>query len=404
MINFATTETMKKLSEETQAFIRLHAQDNIKSLALQAAKYPNVDMREAITQISGRQASASKIPSWQALDDLLYPRHLSMEQCSSEGTAQYKSSLVSGDSFTDLTGGFGVDCAFMASRFKEVHYVERQEELCEIAAHNFPLLGLSYIKIHNTESVAYLEQMTPVDWIFIDPARRDGHGGKTVAISDCEPNVEELEELLVSKGGKVMVKLSPMLDIARALTTLQHISEVHIVSAANECKELLLVLDRQAASADIPMHCINLPTMGEMQSFSFTREAEQQAICSYTSSLKHYLYEPNASILKAGGFKSVTTQYQVEKLHPNSHLYTSDYLIADFPGRAFEVVNHCTFNKKEIKELLGNIKKANLTIRNFPTTVAELRKRIKLAEGGDDYLFATTLSNDKRVLVLCKKA
>ena len=404
MINFATTETMKKLSEETQAFIRLHAQDNIKSLALQAAKYPNVDMREAITQISGRQASASKIPSWQAVDGLLYPRHLSMEQCSSEGTARYKSSLVSGSSFTDLTGGFGVDCAFLASGFEEAHYVERQEELCEIATHNFPLLGLPYIKVHNTESVAYLEQMTPVDWIFIDPARRDGHGGKTVAISDCEPNVEELEELLASKGRKVMVKLSPMLDIARALTTLKHISEVHIVSAANECKELLLVLNRQAASADIPMHCINLPAVGEMQSFSFTREAEQQATCNYTSSLKRYLYEPNASILKAGGFKSIAAQYQVEKLHPNSHLYTSDSLIADFPGRAFEVMNHCTFNKKEIKELLGNIKKANLTIRNFPTTVAELRKRIKLAEGGDDYLFATTLSNDKRVLVLCKKA
>lgn len=394
---------MNQLSESTKQFIKAHAQDDVKSLALQAARYPDVDMHQAIAQIGGRQAAKSKLASWHRVDDLLYPRQLSMEQCSSEPTALYKASLIDGGSFADLTGGFGVDCSFLSRHFKEAHYVEQQTALCHIAAHNFPLLDLSHIQVHNTDAMAYLKEMAAVDWIFIDPARRDGHGGKTVAISDCEPNVEEIEPLLLEKAQRVMVKLSPMLDIALAINTLKHISEVHVVSVANECKELLLILDKERASSNITIHCINLPQCGERQSFSFTREQEQGAVCSYTNTVKQYLYEPNASILKAGGFKSIASLFDIEKLHPNSHLYTSDKLISDFPGRAFEVVSECSFNKKEMKELLKDIKKANLTIRNFPATVAELRKRIKLADGGDNYLFATTLNDEKKALILCRK-
>ncbi len=394
---------MKQLSEKTKEFISKHKQENPKSLALQAGKYPEVDMPEAITQISGRQIASIKIPSWAQIDDILYPKHLSMEQCSSEVTAIYKASLVQGDSLTDLTGGFGVDCAFMAKDFKRADYVERQTELCEIAESNFKTLGLNQISVHNEESTVYLPKMETVDWIFIDPARRDGHGGKTVAISDCEPDVEELEELLTDKGHRVMVKLSPMLDIALAASTLKYITQIHIISVGNDCKELLLVLDKRTDSTEVPIHCINLTANGTQQ-FVFNREAEQQATCSYTDQLGKYLYEPNASIMKAGAYKSIALQYDLRKLNPNSHLYTSDKLITDFPGRVFEVKNQCTFNKKELKEMLGDIKKANLTIRNFPSTVAELRKRIKLNEGGEDYLFATTLNNDKKVLVLCKKA
>ncbi len=389
---------MNVLSPSTKAFIDAHLRDNVKELALQAAKYPGVDLREAITQISGRQVALAKIPSWAANGEIRYPRHLSMEQCSSENTAHYKASLVGGTSLTDLTGGFGVDCAFMGANFERVDYVERQTELCDIAQHNFAALGLNQVVVHNQEATEYLPMMPPVEWIFIDPARRDGHGGKTVAISDCEPNVEQLEALLTEKANRVMVKLSPMLDVALALTTLQHICEVHIVSAANDCKELLLILNSSATTTEVPIHCVNL-TAGSNQHFTFTREAEQQAVCSYTDQVGRYLYEPNASVMKAGAYRSVAAHFELLKLHPNSHLYTSDRLVADFPGRAFEVVGECTFNKKELKTLLGDLKKANLTVRNFPATVAELRKRTKLAEGGEDYLFATTLANDKKVLI-----
>lgn len=393
---------MKQLSEKTKAFIRSHKQDNPKTLALQASKYPEVDMHEAITQINGIQIASVKIPSWAQQDNILYPKHLSMEQCSSEITAKYKSTLINGNSLTDLTGGFGVDCAFMATKFNEADYVERQEMLCEIAKHNFNALGLNQIRVHNAEATDYLPTMKQVDWIFIDPARRDGHGGKTIAISDCEPNVEELEELLTEKGQQVMVKLSPMLDISLASSTLHYISQIHIISVSNDCKELLLILDKKANHTEVPIYCINLTNNG-IQQFAFSRDEEQQAICKYTDELGHYLYEPNASIMKAGAYKCIANRYDLMKLNPNSHLYTSSELIADFPGRIFEIKKQCTFNKKELKEMLGGIKKANLTIRNFPSTVADLRKRIKLNEGGDDYLFATTLNNDKKVLILCSK-
>ena len=331
---------MIQISPETQLFIREHSSDDVRALALQAKKYPDIDMPTAITQIAGRQVAAEKIPSWREMEEIWYPKHLSLEQCSSETTARYKARLFQGDSLTDLTGGFGIDCSFLAAGFKSATYVERQEELCEIAAHNFPILNLNHINVRNEDGVAYLQTMSPVDCIFLDPARRNEHGGKTVAISDCEPDVAGLEELLLSKAKRIMVKLSPMLDLSLALKELKHTQEVHILSVNNECKELLLLLGQeapteQAPPEEIPIRCANLFTKGaqEEQHFAFTREQEQHSQCTYTDSLGDYLYEPNASLLKAGAFRSVAAAYSVRKLHPNSHLYTSDTFIGKLPRK-----------------------------------------------------------------------
>lgn len=395
---------MVELSPQTIHFIRTHAKDDVRALALQSSKYPDIDIPAAIVQIAGRQAAANKIPSWEGIEEIFYPRHLSLEQCSSELTARYKSTLTQGDSLTDLTGGFGIDCAFMAPGFKDITYIERQKELCEIASHNFPLLNLGHIEVRNIDGVCHLQQMEPVDWIFIDPARRNEHGGKTVAIADCEPDVAQLEELLLSKARKVMVKLSPMLDLSLAIHDLKHVHEAHIVSVNNECKELLLILsqDETVTNPEVRIVCVNL-TPQSTQHFTFSRETEQVASCHYTSEIGTYLYEPNASLLKAGAFRSIASAFKVKKLHPNSHLYTSDEKVENFPGRTFQITGCCTFGKKETKAMLSDLKKANLTVRNFPATVAELRKRTKLAEGGEDYLFATTLNDGQKILIRGKR-
>ena len=391
-----------QVSAETLQYIKEHARDDVRLLALQAKKYPLVDMNFAVTQIAGRQIAEAKLPSWASEPDLFYPRHLSMEQCSSEATALYKAGLVEGDSFTDLTGGFGVDCSFLSRRFRTSHYVERQSELCDLARYNFPLLGLN-VEVHHQDSVSYLQQMQPVDCIYLDPARRDGYGGKTVAISDCEPDLCQLEELLVTKARTVLVKLSPMLDLSLALKELRYVCEVHIVTVQSECKELLLILSKDSLVPEVRIHCVQLLAGGEQRNYVFTQEQERSADCPLVSAVGAYLYEPNASILKAGAYRSLTQAYPVKKLHASSHLYTSDSLVTDFPGRTFKVIAVAGFGKKELKNLLGGLEKANLTIRNFPSSVAELRKRLKLKEGGDDYLFATTLANGEKVLVHCRK-
>ena len=395
-----------QISSETLQFIEANARADVRSLALQAKKYPQVDMAVAVVQIAGRQIAEAKVPSWYRTDGLLYPKHLSMEQCSSEVTAIYKAGLVEGESFADLTGGFGIDCSFLSRKFKKADYVERQAELCELAKHNFPLLGLN-IDVHNEDGVEYLKQMQPVDCLFLDPARRDGHGGKTVAIADCEPDVSALEDLLVEKGRKVLVKLSPMLDLSLALKHLKYVREVHIVSTDNECKELLLVLQKESASTDIPIRCVNSLGAADgsriFQEFTFTQEQERTSDCPLAKEVEGYLYEPNASILKAGAYRSLTQTYPVKKLHVSSHLYTSRQMIEDFPGRRFKVEAVSGFGKKELKDFLLGMEKANLTIRNFPSSVADLRKRLKLREGGEDYLFATTLADESKVIIKCTR-
>lgn len=408
-----------RLSDETLHFIEKYRHEDVRALALRGDKPNGVDLPAALTQIAGYQAATEKLPTWSRIPGILYPRHLSLEQCSSETTARYKAQLVSGVTFADLTGGFGIDCYFLSTRFRRSAYVERQEELCEIARHNFALLNREDITVYHGDGTEYLRQMETADCLFIDPARRDTHGGKTVAIADCEPNIKELEELLLRKASTVLVKLSPMLDIAQALRDLPSVREVHILSVHNECKELLLVLSGTAAEEGIKLHCVNLmprtrnlrdtpapsPQSAlsiEKQLFIFSPEEEANASCSYTGSAEKYLYEPNASIMKAGGYRSLAQRYDLKKLHPNSHLYTSSRYLADFPGRRFEVEQTYGFGKKELKRLSA-LKQANLTVRNFPSSVSELRKRLKLNDGGKTYLFATTLADERKVLLQCRK-
>ena len=398
---------MKELSPETLAFIDSHRGDDVRTLALQAKKYPAVDMAEAVVQIAGYQIAEKKVPLWAQTAGIRYPQHLSMEQCSSEVTARYKASLVSGDTLTDLTAGWGVDCSFLARNFRCADYVERQETLCRIAAHNFPLLGLPHVRIHCADAVEYLQSMEPVDCLFLDPARRDSHGGKTVAIAECEPDVCRLEPLLVEKGKTVMIKLSPMLDMASALHDLQYVRRIHVVSVNNECKELIILLrkapdEEEAAAGEVIISCEQVVNNSVHQHFQFTFSEEKSAGCPLAESVGNYLYETGAALLKAGPYRLLATRYGVEKLHPNSHLYTSSGLV-DFPGRRFRVTAVSGFGKKDLKVLLEGVEKANLTVRNFPSSVAELRKKLKLKEGGDTYLFATTLASGEKVLIRGEK-
>ena len=370
----------------------------MRSLALQAARYPEVDMRMAVTQIEGRRLAMAKLPAWAAVEEVVYPVRLSMEQCSSEATARYKASLVEGVRLADLTGGFGIDCSYMAERFDETTYVERNAELCRIAKHNFALLDKS-IRVVHAESEETLAVLPHQDWIFVDPARRDGAGNKVVSLSDCEPDVCRLESLLLQRASRIMVKCSPMLDISLAMSELKSVNEVHVVAANNECKELLLVLGSEARG-EVPIHAINL--QGERtQRFVYTAQEEAGAVCHYTATLGNYLYEPNSALMKAGCYRLPAVRWGLSKLHSNTHLYTSDTLVSDFPGRVFKVEKVCGFGKKGLKAL--GCKRANLAVRNFPEHVDVLKKRLKISDGGSVYLFATTLDDDTRVLVVCAK-
>lgn len=388
------------IDPHTQAFIREHATDDVRTLALQAARYPQVDMRVAATQIEGRRIAAVKLPAWAATEGLVYPVRLSMEQCSSEVTARYKASLIHGQRLADLTGGFGIDCSYMSDRFAATTYIERNEELCRIATHNFALLGKSITVLHGN-STELLAALPPQDWLFVDPARRDGIGNKVVALADCEPNVSHFESQLLHKAPHVMIKCSPMLDISQALRELRSVSEVHVVSVSNECKELLLIL-AATATHEPTIYTVNFHG-ATVQSFHYTAADEAAAQCTYTATVGRYLYEPNSSLMKAGCFRLPAQRWGLKKLHPNTHLYTSDTLVPDFPGRIFQVISTDGFGKNELKRLSSEVKKANLAVRNFPERPEVLRKRLKLSDGGDIYLFATTLHDERRVIVRCLK-
>ena len=403
-INNHTNRINRNNHSSDHDFIKNHLNDDIRKLALQAAKYPDVNIPFALQQISGRQIAAIKIPSWSEREDILYTTHLSLEQCSSEITARYKASLLQGEKLVDLTGGFGVDCAFLADAFEEVVYVERKPELCKIAHSNFCALSLNNIKVCNEEAELYLKEMDWADCIFLDPARRDKHGQKTVLISDCEPNVEMLQKQLLKKAQSVWIKFSPMLDISLAINQLPNTTEVHVVAVDNECKELLFKMDSVIEPVKEPsIHCVNLKKNDENEYFTFTRKEENDSGCIFADSLQSYLYEPNVSILKAGAYRCLTQYYDIHKLHPNSHLYTSDTYIINFPGRIFHIKDAFSLNKKESKQSLSGLTQANISIRNFPLTVNELRKKMGLKDGGEIYLFATTLWDDKRMLIRCDK-
>ena len=402
------------MNEQTQRFIRENANKDIRTLALSGSKYPDVDMPFALDQIAGRQTARKKIPRWAAIDDVVYPPHLSMEQCSSEQTALYKASMVEGETLVDLTGGFGVDFSFMSCGFKKAIYVERQKHLCEIADSNFRVLKLTGANVICGDGVEYLETLDHVSWIYLDPARRNEHGGKTYAISDCMPDVTEIKDLLLAKADKVMVKLSPMLDWRKAVADLGNcVSEVHIVSVDNECKELLLIMQRDVA--ELKVVCVNNDEVFVFGSSDNTlkpynlKTSQPNATKLLTCQLVNlstestYLYEPNASIMKAGCFAELERAFGVKQVERNSHLFASEHFIEDFPGRKFRVEKVTTLNKKDIKNALDGIVKANITVRNFPMSVEQLRKRLKIKEGGSDYIFATTLMDKSHVLLLCSR-
>ena len=391
------------MNEETRRFILEHIDDDIHQLALQSGKFPLIDISLAIRQINGKQKVKSKIPSFFRNEDILYPAQLSLEQSSSESTAKYKSTLCEGKSLTDLTGGFGVDCYFLSQRFEQVSYVEQNTELCEIAGHNFKVLGCPNIEIHNTTSEKFLTEMLHSDWIYIDPARRSESGKKTVLLSDCEPDVSALSKLLQQKASKVMIKLSPMLDITAALRELSDTTEIHVISVDNECKEILLILN-SISNENPKIKTINISKNKTFQIFECNSEKESACKIEYSSSVEKYLYEPNSSVMKSGLFKSVGSSFSLSKLHVNTHLYTSLEHKTDFPGRIFEVVKIWGNTKQELKELALKIPKANISVRNFPLTVDEIRKKLKIKDGGEIYLFACTLADGKKAIIECRKA
>lgn len=451
------------MNQATQDFIRQHQDDDVRQLAFLGSKYPEVDMPFALDQIRGRKMARVKLPRWASLEGIIYPPHISMEQCSSESTALYKAELAarllalpassSGTEmkaeneieFVDLTGGFGVDFSYIAARLGvKSMYVERQAHLCEAAKENFERLGLKNAIVKNGDGIEVLHSFLPkkddaastddslgitydqsrsllktklgLKLIFIDPARRDDAGNKVVSLKDCTPDVTVLQEEMLSKADYVIIKLSPMLDWHRAISELSHVREVHIISVNNECKELLLVLsarnmgDMEASSADgevkhagnLRIYCVN-----DAQSFvcdELDMESSSVKIAPSTLEEMQYLYEPNASLMKAGCFGVLSDRYDARMLSKNSHLFVSQAPIEAFPGRSFRIIAISSFNKKELKRHLSGITKANIATRNFPLSVAELRKRLKLKDGGETYIFATTLSDESHVLVITEKA
>ena len=382
------------INKQTWDFIRQHSTDDVRKLALQGSKNTDVDLPMALQQIAGRQTALKKLPTWAAQDGILYPPHLNMEQCSSEQTARYKAQLAgSGDTYVDLTGGLGVDFYWMSQHFKQRYYIEQNADLCTLAEHNFHTLGLA-CSVCCCTAATYLPNTPHADVIFLDPARRNEHGGRTYDIRDCMPNVLELLPLLMEKADKVILKLSPMFDWRKAVDDLQHVTEVHIVSVDNECKELLLVLE--SVEAPLRLVCVNNDQRFEVPSANTTHHSP---LTTHPS----YLYEPNASIMKAGCFDALEERYAVRQVSVNSHLFLSSVEIEDFPGRCFQICAISSTNKQALKAALADIDRANITVRNFPMSVEQLRKKLHLKDGGSTYIFATTEADGTHCLYICRK-
>ena len=436
---------MTIMNDETREFVAMHRNEDVRELALKAKRVEGLDLPLALDQIAGWQIASKKLPQWASCEGIVYPPHISMEQCSSQFTAQYKSeiaqtllasaatvrarvsdsaesdmqtaknvfqlsdspesdTLVAKRAMVDLTGGFGVDFSYLARGFSQATYVERQRHLCDLAEHNMAALGLDQARIVCDDGVEYLRQMGPVDFIYLDPARRDEHGSRTYAIEDCTPNVLELRDLLLAKSQYTLVKLSPMLDWRKAVADFDGaVREVHIVATGNECKELLLVLGQQVhEEPSAPrVFCVN-----DNQRIDYDSAAYTQGLRIGGKPLpeaKNYLYEPNASIMKAGCFDLVEERFGVTQVGPSSHLFVSATPVADFPGRGFAIEAIGGMNKKDIKRLLNGTKQANIAVRNFPLTAPQLRKKLKLADGGPVYLFGTTMQGCDHVLLRTSK-
>lgn len=385
------------LHNDVQSFINTNLKTDIPSLVLKGSPFQDIKIQDLANQILSKSKCRNKLPRWFVTEGIYYPKPISIEQTSSEITAQYKANLVAGKTLADLTGGFGVDSFFLSHKVDQLTHCEIDTELSEIAAHNFHVFGFAHINCLPVDGIAFLQSTSHrFDWLFIDPSRRTDVKGKVFLLNDCLPNVVVHLDLLLSKANHILIKLSPILDIHSVVSDLKYVKEIHVVSNLNEVKELLIVLEKDY-EGPIKIKTINFKKTGKD---IFEAVFPSSVVANY-SSPKTYLYEPNSAILKAGLFNEVSHELNVFKLHSNSHLYTSDELI-NFPGRRFEVISCSKYNPKEMKQKFP-IKKANITIRNFHESVAQIRKRTKIKEGGSDYLFFTTDPENQALVIHCVK-
>ncbi|MBF6642389.1 class I SAM-dependent methyltransferase [Flavobacterium sp. J49] len=385
------------LAEAIQDFISSHIETDVNQLALQKNKFPNSDYTAILNQIAAKQKAKTKLPTWFSAENIIYPSKISVEQTSSERTAEYKSQWVSGKSLMDLSGGFGVDDYYFAKKLNQVIHCEINQELSTIVHHNFEQLKASNIQCFSGDSYDILKIQNPkLDWIYIDPSRRNEAKGKVFMLKDCLPNVPENLDFYFDFAPNIMIKTAPLLDITAGLSELKNVKAIHIVALENEVKELLWILEKNYEGSTQIVTANLLKTKTE--EFRFELNADHQASFGLP---QKYLYEPNAAIMKSGGFDVVSCRFELNKLHQHSHLYTSDTLI-DFPGRRFEIQHYIGYNKNEMKPLLEN-QKANLTTRNFPDSVDSIRKKWKIKDGGNLYCFFTTDANNNKIVLLCSK-
>ncbi|RIV24085.1 SAM-dependent methyltransferase [Fibrisoma montanum] len=362
------------------------------------------DIRPLVAQISARQKARDKLPAWYENDDLIFPPTVSVEQASSEQTARYKASLVAGDTLLDLTGGMGVDTWAFAQRMKQVVYVEHRAELAALAAHNLPKLGLTNVRVLNEDGLAFLQNFDGrADWVYLDPARRDEQGGRVVRLEDCVPNVLAAGVLsgVLARAEHLLLKTSPLLDLEATIRGLGRVKAVHVVALQGEVKEILFVVGQApVALENVQVNAVNLTiNKAVIQSFLLGEERSAEVVFDDPG---RYIYEPNAAVLKAGAFRLIAQRFELAKLAPHSHLYTSPELKADFPGRVFDLVATCKPDRKALRSLLPDLQ-ANLTVRNFPQSVDALRKQLGLREGGNVYILATTLRTGEKRLLITQK-
>ncbi len=388
-------------SAKIQSFILAHENDDIFELALNEKRYPGIPIKAVVQQIKARQKARTKLATWHQTDGIIFPPSLSMEQCSSELTAKYKAEIVGGGTLIDLTGGAGVDSYYFSKAFKNIHYVEKEANLCELAKHNFGKLGAKNIEVHHKTATDFLMgNMSKANCVYLDPARRGDYNSKIFRLEDSQPSIVELKEQIFEVTDKILLKTAPMLDIQEALTQLKNVSKVYVVAVKNDCKEVLYLLEKDF-SGEAEITTVNLKTQEIKETFRFYKKDE--LIAKITLGMPNgYIYEPNAAILKAGAYRSIAKIFRLEKLHANSHLYTSSEHVEDFPGRIFICENTSRYDKKTLLKLLPN-KKANITVRNFPQTVQQIRKKTGIKPGGDTYLFATTGMDEKPLVLVCRK-
>ncbi|WP_209399648.1 class I SAM-dependent methyltransferase [Pseudozobellia sp. WGM2] len=386
------------LNTGAQNFISENKNTDIVTVLLKKPIFEGISNKELAQQIESRKKCEKKLPTWFKTPKIYYPKKLNIEQTSSEITADYKASICSGNSLVDLTGGFGVDSYFFSKYFEQILHLEIDEDLSKIASHNFEILGAKNIRAKAQNGIDYLEKTEKnFDCIYLDPARRKEGNQKVFMLSDCTPNILKHLPLLFSKAERVLVKTAPLLDIRLGLSELKHVREIHVVAVENDVKELLWLME-DGYQGKVNIKTINF-TKGDTQKFNFHLEEESHATSEF-SKAKTYLYEPNSALLKSGAFKFLGQQLGLEKLHEHTHLYTSDKSI-EFPGRVFKIIEKIPFNKKSLKAL--NIKKANITTRNFPETVAQIRKKLRIADGGKLYLFFCKEINQELAIMVCEK-